>query len=159
WPCHGRFRKQPLAGLGLSSQGVVTLDATKVIIANPDQPLPESAADACLVHIYPTGPGMGTRYRLGGVPLVVGRDAGCEIRVHDDSASRRHAVIQQESGAYWVIDLQSTNGTFVNDARVSSHLLCDGDYLHIGNCIWRYLAGGNVEAQYHEEIHRLAIID
>jgi len=37
--------------------------------------------------------------------------------------------------------------------------LKDGDYLRIGNCIYRFLAGGNVEAEYHEEIYRLTIID
>src|SRR5262249_50951585 len=35
----------------------------------------------------------------------------------------------------------------------------DGDYLRVGNCIHRFLAGGNVEAEYHEEIYRLTIID
>ena len=37
--------------------------------------------------------------------------------------------------------------------------LKDGDYLRVGNWIYRYLAGGNVEAEYHEEIYRLTIID
>ena len=35
----------------------------------------------------------------------------------------------------------------------------DGDYLRVGNCIYRFLAGGNVEADYHEEIYRLTIVD
>ena len=37
--------------------------------------------------------------------------------------------------------------------------LKDGDYLRVGNCIYRFLAGGNVESEYHEEIYRLTIID
>jgi diguanylate cyclase (GGDEF)-like protein len=37
--------------------------------------------------------------------------------------------------------------------------LKDGDYLRIGNWIFRYLTGGNVESEYHEEIYRLTIID
>jgi diguanylate cyclase (GGDEF)-like protein len=37
--------------------------------------------------------------------------------------------------------------------------LKDGDYLRVGNCIYRFLMGGNVEAEYHEEIYRLTIID
>ncbi len=55
--------------------------------------------------------------------------------------------------------LQSTNGTFVNDVPASICKLKDGDYLRVGNCIYRFLAGGNVEAEYHEEIYRLTIID
>ena len=39
------------------------------------------------------------------------------------------------------------------------HQLKDGDYLRIGNGIYRFLAGGNVEAEYHEEIYRLTIVD
>jgi diguanylate cyclase (GGDEF)-like protein len=37
--------------------------------------------------------------------------------------------------------------------------LKDGDYLRVGNCIYRFLVGGNVEGEYHEEIYRLTIID
>jgi diguanylate cyclase (GGDEF)-like protein len=102
---------------------------------------------------------MGTRYPLADVPLVLGRDEDSDIPVPDESASRRHAVIHPTDGGYTVTDLQSTNGTYVNEVRVATRLLRDGDYLHIGKCIWRFLAGGNLEAQYHEEIHRLAIID
>lgn len=102
---------------------------------------------------------MGTRHPLGDAPLVLGRDEECHVRIADDSISRRHATVQPEGDDYVVIDLQSTNGTFVNDVRVSAQKLSDGDYLHIGNAIFRYLTGGNVEAAYHEEIYRLTIVD
>jgi diguanylate cyclase (GGDEF)-like protein len=115
--------------------------------------------EACLVHIYPTGPGMGTRYTLGDTPLVVGRGNESDIRINDNSVSRRHARIQPGADGYYAIDLQSTNGTFVNDMPASMHKLRDGDYLRVGNCIYRFLTGGNVEAEYHEEIYRLTIID
>jgi diguanylate cyclase (GGDEF)-like protein len=115
--------------------------------------------DACLVQIYPTGPGMGACYILGDSTSVIGRDPECDIRIRDKSVSRRHARVEFVHGEYSITDLDSTNGTYVNDQRVSSRLLKDGDYLHVGNAIFRYLAGGNVEAAYHEEIYRLTIID
>jgi diguanylate cyclase (GGDEF)-like protein len=115
--------------------------------------------EACLVHIYPTGPGMGTRYTLGDTPLVIGRGNDADIRINDNSVSRRHARIQPGADGYYAIDLQSTNGTFVNDTPASMYKLNDGDYLRVGNCIYRFLAGGNVEADYHEEIYRLTIVD
>src|SRR5262249_43190695 len=62
-------------------------------------------------------------------------------------------------GGVTVADLGSTNGTFLNDALVARAPLKDGDYLRVGNCIYRFLAGGNVEADYHEEIYRLTITD
>jgi diguanylate cyclase (GGDEF)-like protein len=102
---------------------------------------------------------MGTRYTLGEDPVVIGRGTDCEIRINDHSVSRRHARIQAQADGYYAVDLQSTNGTFVNDMQASICKLRDGDYLRVGNCIYRFLAGGNVEAEYHEEIYRLTIID
>jgi diguanylate cyclase (GGDEF)-like protein len=59
-----------------------------------------------------------------------------------------------------VTDQRSTNGTFVNDKQIGTPcLLHDGDYLRVGNCLYRYLAGGNIETEYHEEIYRLTILD
>ena len=91
--------------------------------------------------------------------LVLGRGNDCDIRINDHSVSRRHARIQPGADGYYAVDLQSTNGTFVNDVPASMCKLKDGDYLRVGNCIYRFLAGGNVEAEYHEEIYRLTIID
>ncbi len=116
-------------------------------------------SQACLIHIYPTGPVMGSRYPLDHNPTVLGREDDCQIIIDDESVSRRHASILVGEDGYTVDDLQSTNGTFVNETRVSSQKLKDGDYLHIGNCIYRFLTGGNLEADYHEELYRLAIID
>ena len=90
----------------------------------------------------------------------MGRTAACAVRIPDGSVSRLHAkVARGADGLFRVTDLGSTNGTFVNNVRKQSAVLADGDYLRIGNCIYRFLAGGNLEAEYHEEIHRLTVID
>jgi diguanylate cyclase (GGDEF)-like protein len=128
-------------------------------VTAPDRLVSAIRRDACVVHIYPTGPGMGTRYPLTDTPMVLGRGNDCDIRINDHSVSRRHARIQPGADGYYAVDLQSTNGTFVNDVPASICKLKDGDYLRVGNCIYRFLAGGNVEAEYHEEIYRLTIID
>jgi len=132
---------------------------TETWVTAPDRPILSTRRDACIVHIYPTGPGMGTRYPLGDAPVVLGRGNDCDIRINDHSVSRRHARIQPGADGYYAVDLQSTNGTFVNDRPASICKLTDGDYLRVGNCIYRFLAGGNVETEYHEEIYRLTIID
>jgi two-component system, cell cycle response regulator len=134
-------------------------DETRILVATPKASPAGAARSACLVHIYPSGSALGQRYTLGDTPLVLGRDDNCDIRINDDSVSRRHACIQPMPQGYGVLDLQSTNGTFVNDTRVTLHPLKDGDYLRIGTGIYRFLAGGNVEADYHEEIYRLTIVD
>ena len=132
---------------------------TETWVTAPDRLVSSTRRDACVVHIYPTGPGMGTRYSLTDTPMVLGRGNDCDIRINDHSVSRRHARIQPGADGYYAVDLQSTNGTFVNDVPASICKLKDGDYLRVGNCIYRFLAGGNVEAEYHEEIYRLTIID
>src|SRR6202521_1963809 len=132
---------------------------TETWVTMPDRPVSTTSKDACLVHIYPTGPGMGSRYALSDVALVLGRGGDCDIRISDHSVSRRHARIQHCADGYYAVDLQSTNGTYVNDVPAPMYKLKDGDYLRVGNCIYRFLIGGNVEAEYHEEIYRLTIMD
>ncbi len=102
---------------------------------------------------------MGRRYTLGKDPLVLGRDMDCEICVADSAVSRRHARIAPAEEGYHTEDLQSTNGTYINDHPVQRALLRDGDYLRIGSSIFRFLSGGNVEAEYHQVIYDLTIRD
>jgi two-component system, cell cycle response regulator len=133
--------------------------ASETWITSPDRLISATRREACLVHIYPTGSGMGSRYPLRDTPIVLGRGSDCDIRINDHSVSRRHARIQPGTDGFYALDLQSTNGTYVNNEPAKMRQLKDGDYLRVGNCIYRFLAGGNVEAEYHEEIYRLTIID
>lgn len=129
-------------------------------ITSPNRLFSTATQEACLVHIYPTGSSMGCRYPLANQAILLGRSEDSDIRLSDHSVSRRHARIEPTAEGFYVTDQQSTNGTFVNDRQLdTSWLLQDGDYLRVGNCIYRYLAGGNIEAEYHEEIYRLTILD
>jgi two-component system cell cycle response regulator len=123
------------------------------------RPLSQTCKDACLVHIYPIGSVMSIRHVLGKGHLVLGRSDDCDITINDQSISRRHARFDLEVDGYLATDLQSTNGTFVNDKPANRTPLVDGDHLRVGNCLLRFLAGGNVEADYHEELFKLAIVD
>jgi diguanylate cyclase (GGDEF)-like protein len=132
------------------------------VVQRADKPPQASNREACLVHIYPTGPWMGMRHTLGEKPLIVGRGEDCDIRVLDTSVSRRHVRIEKIGDDFFILDMQSTNGSYVNDKQSLAGEpipMRDGDYLRVGNCIFRYLASGNVEADYHEEIYRLTIVD
>jgi two-component system cell cycle response regulator len=134
-----------------------TNEQTFLVDREPDGP--PAGRDALLVYIYPTGPAIGSRHALGKSPIVIGRGDGCTIQIDDHTVSRRHARVAPIGDGFCAADLESTNGTFVNNLPVAQRRLEDGDYLRVGNCIFRFLAGGNVEAEYHEEIYRLAIID
>jgi pSer/pThr/pTyr-binding forkhead associated (FHA) protein len=65
---------------------------------------------------------------------TVGRDAGTGIRLErDEFASARHARLEPRTDGIWIADLGSTNGTFVNGARVmSAQSLRPGDVVRIG---------------------------
>ncbi len=124
------------------------------------RPVRSETQEASLVYIYPTGPLIGTRYRLKGDTNVIGRNEDCQVCNTDTSVSRCHArIIRDEHSQYFVQDLNSSNGTFVNNIYQRDAALRDGDYLRVGNCIYRFLDGGNIENDYHEEIYRLTVID
>ena len=128
---------------------------TKVQVVKPAK----EAGEACLVLIYPPGPDMGKRFPLSRAEIVLGRGADCDIQVDRDSVSRRHARVFRHGDAWSVEDLQSTNGSYVNDVPVTKSVLRDADFLKIGAAIFKFLSGTGVEASYHEEIYRMTIMD
>jgi pSer/pThr/pTyr-binding forkhead associated (FHA) protein len=65
--------------------------------------------------------------------VVIGRSKECDIHLADPNASRRHAEVRQEGSAYWLIDLDSTNGSSVNGHRTARAELSSGDVITIGS--------------------------
>ena len=78
--------------------------------------------------------------RLGLVSgVTVGREASNGIRIEDESVSARHALVRHERGRWWVEDLGSTNGTYVNETRVTGRAaLQPGDVVQIGRVLTRF---------------------
>ncbi|MDI1431703.1 MULTISPECIES: GGDEF domain-containing protein [Polyangium] len=115
----------------------------------------------CLVVIYTKEPTLlGKRFVLEHNPTRVGRGADNQVVLDGDSVSRRHAQFRQQGGYWVVVDDGSTNGTYCNDEQISREVvLKNGDRVKIGPTIFKFLSGADVEAQYHEEIYRMTIID
>ena len=65
--------------------------------------------------------------------VVIGRSKDCDVQITDPNASRRHAELRQEGAAYWLVDLDSTNGTTVNGRRTARAKLDAGDVITIGS--------------------------
>jgi Protein of unknown function (DUF3662)/Inner membrane component of T3SS, cytoplasmic domain len=65
--------------------------------------------------------------------MVIGRSKDCDIRVSDPNVSRRHAEIRQEGSAYWIVDLDSTNGVSVNGRASKRAKLDDEDRITLGS--------------------------
>src|SRR5688572_24144380 len=77
----------------------------------------------------------GRSFDLNG-ELTVGRAAGCQVALEDNYVSQLHARVFTREGTVWVEDLGSTNGTYVNDRRVSAPLAVRrGDQLKVGSTV------------------------
>jgi len=72
----------------------------------------------------------------------IGREAGNAIRLDDHEVSRRHAEIRRVGEALIVGDLKSSNGTFLNDARVERAELADGDRIRVGRTVLLFSGDG-----------------
>src|SRR5262245_48181094 len=77
-------------------------------------------------------------------PATIGRSLMCDISVRDALLSRTHCRIEPRDGAWAVVDLNSRNGTLVDDELVSLRLLCDGQTIRIGRTRICFRAGSFV---------------
>ncbi len=122
--------------------------------------LPSRPGMDCLVVIYSSDARqLGKRYVLGSEPVQLGRGGENTIVLENDSVSRRHCRIEKRNHAYYVQDLQSTNGTYVNDELITDYQLRRGDQIKVGDTIFKFLSGSDMEAQYHETIYKMTIVD
>jgi pSer/pThr/pTyr-binding forkhead associated (FHA) protein len=74
----------------------------------------------------------GRTHALDGGKIVLGRSKDSDVRVEDANVSRRHAELRREGSAWWLVDLDSTNGSELNGKRVSRAKLNDGDTITLG---------------------------
>lgn len=75
----------------------------------------------------------GKMFKLRG-EMIIGRTSSADICLDDDGVSRKHAQVRvKQDGTVEVQDLNSTNGTYHNGARIKMHQLKDGDTIQIGS--------------------------
>ncbi|MGA2035824.1 MAG: ATP-binding protein [Thermoguttaceae bacterium] len=84
------------------------------------------------------GNDQGTRFQLEEAILRLGRDASNVIQVHDTEVSRHHAEFRRTDADFTVVDLNSSNGTFVNGQGVHQHHLVSGDQIQVGSTLMLY---------------------
>ena len=84
------------------------------------------------------GADQGVRFQLERDKIGVGRDASNLLQLHDQEVSRHHAELRQSEQGYLLVDLQSSNGTFVNGRRVDQRTLATGDRLELGGSLLLY---------------------
>ncbi len=116
----------------------MSLDETKAV--TPQDQGRVAAPKAALVVVHSSEPQQsGQRFDLGEDDLTLGRDAANTVVVASDQASRRHARIFVSGGAHVLVDLESTNGTFLNSKLVKEQTLRHGDVVRIASLVLKYV--------------------
>ncbi len=128
---------------------------TAVISKISDRPASRASA---MVVIY--GDDLGRKFDLSKSSTVIGRAGKADILVDHDAVSRNHAKLLLDGNTVRLKDLGSTNGSYVNDEPIEGEItLRNGDLIKIGRTIFKFIAGGNIEAAYHDEVYRLTTVD
>ncbi len=78
--------------------------------------------------------------------ITLGRDPACDLSINDDAVSARHARLRYHHGQWWAEDLGSTNGTRLNQSRLSAPtVLISGDQVECGHTALIVSIGGRNE--------------
>jgi len=80
----------------------------------------------------------GKQVNITGRLTSIGRSETNAVVLDSDHVSRNHAVIDWTGDRFVITDLESSNGTYVNGARVQTQALAHGDTLHLGGCEMRF---------------------
>jgi predicted component of type VI protein secretion system len=81
-----------------------------------------------------SGLALGTIYPLNAMRNILGRSVDVAVPVDDTKVSRIHAAIDQQNGFLYLVDLGSTNGSFLNDRRIqNASLISVGDRVRVGS--------------------------
>jgi FHA domain/zinc-ribbon domain len=94
--------------------------------------LEKVAARGAALVIRAGGGRAGESFALQGDRMTVGRRPDSDVFLDDVTVSRDHALLVKRGGDYYLDDLGSLNGTYVNRHRIESHRLEDGDELQVG---------------------------
>lgn len=77
----------------------------------------------------------GKQFLLTDKTLVIGREPGCDVVIHDKNASRQHFQVICGNGEYVAVDLNSKNGTLINGSKITRKILYDSDKITAGSTI------------------------
>lgn len=97
---------------------------------------PEINALAWLVAL--DGPARATVYQMVKEKTIIGNSMDCDIQFQDEFVSATHASFHYERGKYFITDLDSANGTFVNNRRITKKGVQDGDRIKIGDTTYAF---------------------
>jgi pSer/pThr/pTyr-binding forkhead associated (FHA) protein len=88
---------------------------------------------------YTKRDGTQMEFELGERPVTIGRSPEADVVVLDEKASRIHCGIRLWDGEFYIKDLKSRNGTYVNDQRVEVATLKPGDIVRVGSVLFLFV--------------------
>lgn len=130
---------------------------TKRLLAESREELASSAPQACVVVVQ--GRQLGHKVELAKTVVTLGRAPECELCLPDHSVSRRHCRIEPVADGFELVDLDSTNRTFLNGKAIQRSVLRDGDRIELGRNVLKFFDRESSESDYHEVLLELALRD
>lgn len=103
---------------------------------------------------------LGKLFTLEKGTTVIGRNAEADVPIKDYGVSRKHLEIKVKGEKAIIKDLGSTNGTFVNNKRITKHVLQDGDRIQISSStVFKFILSDESEKVFHDELYRMGVMD
>lgn len=139
-------------------------ESTKTALADGDtlKIRLEEAKSIAPTLVVISGKPLGKSFYLTQETMVLGRDLAADISIGETAISRRHTEFLISATGVQVRDLGSTNGTFINDVRLSKdvvHTLNDGDLVRCGSTLLKFLKEGKIENIHYGKMYNLATQD
>ncbi|MEO6444779.1 MAG: FHA domain-containing protein, partial [Gemmatimonadaceae bacterium] len=130
------------AGAAVPGHGAASSDASE-----PTRPSSaRRALPLAVLEVLNEGAGKGYRYELAAPLCHVGRGAHNDVVVHDESVSESHAKLQRREDGWYVVDMDSTNGTYLGGERVFGELrLTTGAVVRFGGVKMSFRATGGAQ--------------
>jgi EAL domain-containing protein (putative c-di-GMP-specific phosphodiesterase class I) len=102
---------------------------------------PSTAAGTPWLEHFPVQNGPAQKTLLPSFPFTIGRNDSADLTIKSTRVSREHATIVRAADTFRIRDLDSTNGTFLNGARIEEATLNDGDILLIADVEFTFFSG------------------
>jgi pSer/pThr/pTyr-binding forkhead associated (FHA) protein len=135
---------QPVPGAPKSSSTAPRVSLPKQLQTPPSAPAATDPRPVLAVlESMNEGPGKGTKYELHSPLGHVGRGAHNDVRLSDESVSETHAKLQKREDGWYVVDMDSTNGTYAGGSRVNGERKLEGSPdLRFGGLKFRFAPSG-----------------
>lgn len=123
---------QVRVGQNMLVVNIIPANSTRALKSQETTPLGSGFVIELKPHIVVKGLEAGVTQPFGEERITIGRRPGNHLVLDADNVSREHVAVERRDGEYYIVDLGSANGTYLNDERVEIAPLQHGDRVRIG---------------------------